>query len=90
MTTMNWTRARRGNSIWQLQQQAPGRADRPNRRRTDENKRNAMIAEAFELHADDVGHLPLHQQALAWGMKKNVELVQLADNYHWLKWVTVR
>jgi len=56
----------------------------------DENKRNAMIAEAFKLHADDVGHLPLHQQALAWGMKKNVELVQLADNYNWLKWVTIK
>jgi peptide/nickel transport system substrate-binding protein len=44
-------------------------------------KRNAMIAEAFNLHADDVGHLPLHQQALAWGVRKNVDLVQLADNF---------
>ena len=56
----------------------------------DETKRNAMIAEAFRIHADDVGHLPLHQQALAWGMKKNIELVQLADNYNWLKWVVVK
>jgi peptide/nickel transport system substrate-binding protein len=56
----------------------------------DERKRAAMIAEAFKLHADDVGHLPLHQQALAWGMKKSVDLVQLADNYNWLKWVTVK
>ncbi len=56
----------------------------------DETKRNAMIAEAFRIHADDVGHLPLHQQALAWGMKRNIELVQLADNYNWLKWVVVK
>ena len=49
-----------------------------------------MIAEAFKIHADDIGHLPLHQQALAWGMKKNVELVQLPDNYNWLKWVVVK
>jgi peptide/nickel transport system substrate-binding protein len=56
----------------------------------DERKRTAMIAEAFKLHSDDIGHLPLHQQALAWGMKRNVELVQLADNYNWLKWVTVK
>ena len=34
---------------------------------TDQAKRNAMISEAFKLHQDEVGHLPLHQQALAWG-----------------------
>jgi len=57
---------------------------------TDQAKRNAMIAEAFKLHADDVGHIPLHQQALAWGMKKNVELTQLADNFMPYRWVTVK
>jgi peptide/nickel transport system substrate-binding protein len=57
---------------------------------TDVAKRNAMIAEAFKLHADDVGHLPLHQQALAWGMKKNVDLVQLPDNFNFLKWVVIK
>ena len=56
----------------------------------DETRRNAMIAEAFKLHSDDVGHLPLHQQALAWAMRKNVTLVQLADNNNWLKWVVVK
>ena len=57
---------------------------------TDQGKRNAMIAEAFKIHADDVGHLPLHQQALAWGMKKSVSLTQLADNMMFFKWVTVK
>jgi peptide/nickel transport system substrate-binding protein len=33
---------------------------------TDEKKRNDMIREAFKIHQDDVGHIPLHQQALAW------------------------
>ena len=47
---------------------------------TDEARRNAMIAEAFKLHAEDFGHIPLHQQALAWAMKKNVEMVHRADN----------
>jgi peptide/nickel transport system substrate-binding protein len=56
----------------------------------DEVKRNAMIAEAFKLHSDEVGHLPLHQQALAWAMRKNVTLVQLPDNNNWLKWVVVK
>ena len=55
---------------------------------TDKAKRNAMIKEAFDLHSADVGHLPLHQQALAWGVSKNVKLVQLADNYMPFKWMS--
>jgi peptide/nickel transport system substrate-binding protein len=42
------------------------------------------------MHADDFGHLPLHQQALAWGLKKNVELVQLADNFMPFKWISIK
>jgi peptide/nickel transport system substrate-binding protein len=57
---------------------------------TDQGKRNAMIVEAFRIHADDIGHLPLHQQALAWGMKKNVNLVQLADNFNPYKYVVIK
>ena len=57
---------------------------------TDQAKRNAMIAEAFKLHQDQVGHLPLHQQALAWGMRKNVSLVQLPDNFNYFKWVVMK
>jgi peptide/nickel transport system substrate-binding protein len=57
---------------------------------TDVKKRNAMIAEAMKIHQDDVGHIPLHQQALAWAMKKNIDLVQLADNYMPLKWVNMK
>jgi peptide/nickel transport system substrate-binding protein len=54
---------------------------------TDQGRRNAMIREAFEVHAADVGHIPLHQQALAWAMKKDVEVVQLADNFMFFKWI---
>jgi peptide/nickel transport system substrate-binding protein len=57
---------------------------------TNIQKRNAMIREAMKIHQDDFGHIPLHQQALAWAMKKNVDLVQLADNYMFLKWVTLK
>ena len=56
---------------------------------TDKTKRNAMIKEAFEVHAADVGHLPLHQQALAWGLSKKVNLVQMADNNMPFKWMSV-
>ena len=47
---------------------------------TDPAKRNAMIAEAMKLHADEFGHVPLHQQALAWAMRKNVTIDQRGDN----------
>ncbi len=57
---------------------------------TDPKKRNEMIREAMKIHQDDIGHIPLHQQALAWAMKKNVETVQLADNYMFLKWTVVK
>ena len=36
-----------------------------------------------------IGHLPLHQQALNWGAKKNVELVQWPDNGMAWKFVKV-
>ena len=57
---------------------------------TDPAKRNTEIREALKIHSDDIGHIPLHQQALAWGMKKNVELVQLADNFMPYRYITVK
>jgi peptide/nickel transport system substrate-binding protein len=57
---------------------------------TNPAKRQAMISEAFKIHADDIGHIPLHQQMLTWGMKKNIELVQLPDNFNYLRWVVVK
>ena len=57
---------------------------------TDQAKRNAMIKEAFELHSADIGHLPLHQQALAWGINKKISLVQRGDNSMPFKSITVK
>ena len=57
---------------------------------TDQTKRNAMIAEAFKIHQDEIGHIPLHQQALAWAMKRNVETVQLPDNFMPFRFVSVK
>jgi peptide/nickel transport system substrate-binding protein len=57
---------------------------------TDKAKRTAMIKEAFEIHAADIGHIPLHQQALAWGVSKKVDLTQRADNYMPFKWMSVK
>ena len=47
---------------------------------TDDKKRNDMIREALKIHQDEVGHLPLHQQAINWAAKKNIALVQWPDN----------
>jgi peptide/nickel transport system substrate-binding protein len=57
---------------------------------TDKPKRDALIKEAFKLHSDDIGHLPLHQQALAWGVASNVTLVQLADNFMPFRYMSVK
>jgi len=57
---------------------------------TDQARRDALIREALQLHADDIGHLPLHQQALAWGVSNRVEVVQLADNFMPFRYMTVK
>ncbi len=57
---------------------------------TDKPKRDAMIKEAFQIHTDDIGHLPLHQQSLAWGVSKKVTLTQMADNYMPYKWMSIK
>jgi peptide/nickel transport system substrate-binding protein len=56
---------------------------------TDPQKRGALIEEAFRIHAQDIGHLPLHQQALSWGMRRDVSVVQRADNMLMFKWVVI-
>ena len=57
---------------------------------TDKTKRNDLIRQAFKIHQDDIGHIPLHQQALSWGYSTRVSVVQLPNNYMYLKWVTVK
>jgi len=52
-------------------------------------KRQALISEALAIHKADIGHIPLHQAALSWGIRKGVSLVQRADDVLELKWVTV-
>ncbi len=54
----------------------------------DTAKRDLLIKEAFEIGAKDFGYIPLHQQALAWGVSKKVKLNQRADNQVLLYWAT--
>ncbi|MDO5623942.1 MAG: ABC transporter substrate-binding protein [Pseudomonadota bacterium] len=55
-----------------------------------EPKRTAMMQEALQLHQADVGHIPLFQPNLVWGVRANVSLHQRADNFMFFKWVTVK
>jgi peptide/nickel transport system substrate-binding protein len=55
---------------------------------SDTTKRDLLIKEAFEIGAKDFGYIPLHQQALAWGVSKKVKINQRADNQVLLYWAT--
>jgi peptide/nickel transport system substrate-binding protein len=55
---------------------------------TDTAKRDQMIKQAYEIGIKDYGYIPLHQQALAWGVSKKVKLTQRADNEVMLYWAT--
>src|SRR5580698_698204 len=55
---------------------------------TDTAKRNQMIKDAFEIGIKDWGYIPLHQQALAWGVSNKVKLTQRPDNQVLLYWAT--
>ncbi len=55
---------------------------------TDPSKRDLLIKQAYEISIKDFAYIPLHQQALAWGVSKKVKLVQRADNQVLLYWAT--
>jgi peptide/nickel transport system substrate-binding protein len=57
---------------------------------TDPRKRDEYVREATRIHLDQVGHIPLHQQALVCAMRENVDVAQLADNFFPLRYVVVR
>jgi peptide/nickel transport system substrate-binding protein len=56
---------------------------------SDPIKRQALISEALALHKEDIGHIPLHQAGLAWGVRKGFKLVQRLDDNLELRWITV-
>ncbi len=57
---------------------------------TDPAKRDAGILEASKILHDDAAFAPLHQQTLVWATRKNIDLVQPADNSFPLRFVTVK
>jgi peptide/nickel transport system substrate-binding protein len=57
---------------------------------SNKTKRDAMIAEVFQLVHDNVYYVPLHQQGLAWGKRDNVSLKQRADNVFRFRYVNIK
>ena len=54
---------------------------------TDTAKRDAMIARGLQDRHEEAGVIPLHQQALVWGVSSKVKIVQRADNQILFYWV---
>lgn len=52
--------------------------------------RTRLVTQALRLHRDDVGHIPLYQQGLAWGMRRNVDAALQSDNRPNLRFMSVR
>jgi peptide/nickel transport system substrate-binding protein len=57
---------------------------------TDPAKRLQMLHEAFRIHKEDFGHLPLHQQALAWGVRDYVDIKQPPNDAVLLRYVKIK
>ena len=57
---------------------------------TDPAKRQALIDEAFTIHLEEVGHIPLHQQPLSWGISDGVSVAQRPDNVFDLRYAIVK
>jgi peptide/nickel transport system substrate-binding protein len=51
-------------------------------------KRDGLIKQAYEITTKEFAYVPLHQQALSWGVGNNVTLNQRADNSVLLYWAT--
>jgi peptide/nickel transport system substrate-binding protein len=57
----------------------------------DPARRDGLIRDAFRItQNEDVSHIPLHQQALAWGVNRRVTMAQRPDNVFMLYHVMMR
>jgi peptide/nickel transport system substrate-binding protein len=55
----------------------------------DLSARQAMVDEVVGIAQDEVAYIPLYTQPLIWAAKDGVDLVQRADNFFLLRWVTL-
>jgi peptide/nickel transport system substrate-binding protein len=54
---------------------------------TDPMKRQKFLNEAFKLHKEEIGAIPIHSQTLVWGVKDGIKLAQPANNVLMLRYV---
>jgi peptide/nickel transport system substrate-binding protein len=52
-------------------------------RESDPEKRLHYVTQAHRMIADDIGFIPLHQQALSWGVTKKVTIAQPASDMYY-------
>ncbi len=50
------------------------------KKETDLKLRTGLLTKALALQNEDVANIPLHNQAIPWAMKKNIDVVHRADN----------
>ena len=57
---------------------------------TDPKARQALISDALGVIKNQFLYIPLHQQVVVWAARSNVDVAQMADNYFYLRFVTVK
>ncbi len=53
-------------------------------------RRDGLIHDATRLYKQDIPHLPLYHQEIAWAARANVDVSLRSDNEMMAKWVTVK
>ncbi len=53
-------------------------------------KRQALISEIQRVHKEDIGHVPLHEQLVIWGVRDGVEVVPDTRDFIVLRFVNIR
>ena len=54
------------------------------------DKRRGLLSEIQRVHREDVGHIPLHEQLVIWGVHDGVEVKLDPRDHVILRFVTVR
>ncbi|MEI9986704.1 MAG: ABC transporter substrate-binding protein [Aliidongia sp.] len=57
---------------------------------TDKAKRQQRISDVLRFVKDNYLYIPLHQQVIVWAARNTVDVVQPADNFFPLRYVTVK
>jgi len=57
---------------------------------TNPEKRQKLISDALRVHRDDVGHIPLYETMVIWGVRDGVDVHLDARDYVLLRFVAVR